>query len=90
MLALILTIVIFKDKNLDWFPYQRCMSLSVEDTENEQNEIRSLQGQLEATNTLVRTLSMQLAELRDQVRFKIDVTFMDGHTCLRRGRGLWF
>ena len=43
------------------------MSLSVEDTENEQNEIRRLQGQLEETNTLVRTLSMQLTELRDQV-----------------------
>lgn len=43
------------------------MSLSVEDTENEQNEKRSLQGQLEATNSLVRTLSLQLAELRDQV-----------------------
>jgi len=56
-----------KEKNLDWFPYQRCMSLSVEDTENEQNEIRRLQGQLEDTNTLVRTLSMQLAELRDQM-----------------------
>ena len=46
------------------------MSLSVEDTENEQNEIRRLQGQLEDTNTLVRTLSMQLAELRDQVIYQ--------------------
>ena len=59
--------LVLQEKNLDWFPYQRCMSLSVEDTENEQNEIRRLQGQLEETNTLVCTLSMQLAELRDQV-----------------------
>ena len=58
---------LLQEKNLDWFPYLRCMSLSVEETENEQNEIRSLQGQLEATSSLVHTLSRQLAELRDQV-----------------------
>ncbi|XP_065058274.1 inositol 1,4,5-trisphosphate receptor type 1-like isoform X2 [Rhopilema esculentum] len=56
-----------KEKNLDWFPYLRCMSLSVGDTENEQNEYRTLQLQLEATSELVHTLSLQLTELRDQM-----------------------
>ena len=54
-------------RDLDWFPHLRCMSLSVEETESEQNEIRSLQAQLESTNALVETLSKQLSDLREQV-----------------------
>ena len=53
--------------NLDWFPHLRCMSLSADDTENEQNDIRNLQIQLESTNVIVHTLSKQLTELREQV-----------------------
>ena len=44
------------------------MSLSVDDAESEQNEIRNLHIQLESTNQIVHTLSKQLSELREQVR----------------------
>jgi len=54
---------------LEWFPRLRAISLAAEGEESEQNEIRCLQVQLEATQTLVATLSRQLAELRDQVGF---------------------
>ncbi|XP_066920904.1 inositol 1,4,5-trisphosphate-gated calcium channel ITPR1-like isoform X2 [Clytia hemisphaerica] len=56
-----------KNNNLDWFPHLRCMSLSVDDAESEQNEIRNLQIQLESTNQIVHTLSKQLTELREQM-----------------------
>lgn len=56
-----------KDKNLDWFPRLRAISLAAESEESEQNEVRMLQVQLEATQALVAKLSKQLAELRDQV-----------------------
>jgi predicted RNase H-like nuclease (RuvC/YqgF family) len=52
---------------LEWFPRLRAISLAAEGEESEQNEIRSLQVQLETTQSLVSTLSRQLAELRDQV-----------------------
>ena len=56
-----------KDKNLEWFPRLRAISLAAEGEESEQNELRTLQVQLEDTQSLVRTLSRQLTELRDQV-----------------------
>ncbi|XP_055933546.1 inositol 1,4,5-trisphosphate receptor-like isoform X7 [Argiope bruennichi] len=56
-----------KDHNLDWFPRMRAMSLAADEAEGEQNEIRTLQVQLENTQKLVSTLSHQLAELRDQM-----------------------
>lgn len=43
------------------------MSLTANDTDNEQNDIRNLQLQLESTNGIVQTLSKQLTELREQV-----------------------
>ena len=43
------------------------MSLTADDTDNEQNDIRNLQLQLESTNGIVQTLSKQLTELREQV-----------------------
>ena len=52
---------------MEWFPRLRAISLAAEGEESEQNEIRSLQVQLETTQSLVSTLSRQLAELRDQV-----------------------
>jgi hypothetical protein len=52
---------------LEWFPRLRAISLAAEGEESEQNEIRSLQVQLETAQSLVSTLSRQLAELRDQV-----------------------
>lgn len=56
-----------KARNLDWFPHLRCMSLTMDEGETEQNEIRNLQTQLGATNELVNVLSKQLRELREQM-----------------------
>ena len=52
---------------MEWFPRMRAMSLSADDGEGEQNELRNLQHQLESTNKLVLTLSSQLSELKDQM-----------------------
>ena len=57
----------FQERCLDWFPRLRAISLAVEDVEGEQNEWRSLHNQLEATQELVKTLSSQLSDLRDQM-----------------------
>ncbi|KAI5732226.1 hypothetical protein M8J77_023640 [Diaphorina citri] len=56
-----------KDRNLDWFPRLRAMSLAADEGEAEQIELRSLQSQLETTQFLVTNLSQQLSELRDQM-----------------------
>ncbi|XP_040291553.1 inositol 1,4,5-trisphosphate receptor type 2 isoform X2 [Bufo bufo] len=55
------------EKNLDWFPRMRAMSLVSSEGENEQNEIRNLQEKLESTMSLVKLLSGQLAELKEQM-----------------------
>ncbi|KAM4748677.1 LOW QUALITY PROTEIN: inositol 1,4,5-trisphosphate-gated calcium channel ITPR2 [Rhinophrynus dorsalis] len=55
------------EKNLDWFPRMRAMSLVSSEGENEQNEIRNLQDKLESTMGLVKQLSGQLAELKEQM-----------------------
>lgn len=56
-----------KEKNLDWFPRMRAMSLTAEESDGEQNELRNLSQQLDSTNRLVKHLSKQLLELRDQM-----------------------
>ena len=58
------------DKNLEWFPRLRALSLAAttEGEESEQqSELRCLQNQLQLTQSLISTLSQQLSELRDQV-----------------------
>ncbi|CAB0033415.1 unnamed protein product [Trichogramma brassicae] len=55
------------DRNLDWFPRLRAKSLAADEGEGEQVELRSLAGQLEMTQQLVKALSNQLTELRDQM-----------------------
>uniref|UniRef100_A0A8C3PCN7 Inositol 1,4,5-trisphosphate receptor n=1 Tax=Chrysemys picta bellii TaxID=8478 RepID=A0A8C3PCN7_CHRPI len=55
------------EKNLDWFPRMRAMSLVSSEGDNEQNEIRNLQEKLESTMSLVKQLSSQLAELKEQM-----------------------
>uniref|UniRef100_A0A7N4PCW2 Inositol 1,4,5-trisphosphate receptor n=1 Tax=Sarcophilus harrisii TaxID=9305 RepID=A0A7N4PCW2_SARHA len=55
------------EKNLDWFPRMRAMSLVSNESDSEQNEIRNLQEKLESTMSLVKQLSGQLAELKEQV-----------------------
>ncbi|XP_053377799.1 inositol 1,4,5-trisphosphate receptor type 1-like isoform X4 [Mercenaria mercenaria] len=56
-----------KEKNLDWFPRMRAMSLAAEENDGEQNDFRTLQTQLHSTNELVLLLSQQLSELKDQM-----------------------
>ena len=53
--------------NLEWFPRLQAISLAVEKEEGEQNEWRTLHNQLEGTQALIKTLSSQLSELRDQM-----------------------
>uniref|UniRef100_A0A8C0X6Z7 Inositol 1,4,5-trisphosphate receptor n=1 Tax=Castor canadensis TaxID=51338 RepID=A0A8C0X6Z7_CASCN len=55
------------EKNLDWFPRMRAMSLVSNEGDSEQNEIRSLQEKLESTMSLVKQLSGQLSELKEQM-----------------------
>ncbi|XP_026523647.1 inositol 1,4,5-trisphosphate receptor type 2-like [Notechis scutatus] len=55
------------EKNLEWFPRMRAMSLVSNEGDNEQNEIRNLQDRLESTMILVKQLSGQLAELKEQM-----------------------
>lgn len=57
-----------QDRNLDWFPRLRAMSLAAEESEGEQVELRNLQTTLETTQKLVSNLTQQLFELREQVR----------------------
>ncbi|XP_023811698.1 inositol 1,4,5-trisphosphate receptor type 2 isoform X2 [Oryzias latipes] len=55
------------EKNLEWFPRMRAMSLVSNEGDNEQNEMRSLQEKLTNTVTLISQLSSQLAELKEQM-----------------------
>lgn len=57
-----------QEKNLEWFPRMRAISLVSSEGDNEQNEMRSLQDKLDGTVTLVSQLSGQLAELKEQVQ----------------------
>uniref|UniRef100_A0AAQ5ZMC5 Inositol 1,4,5-trisphosphate receptor n=1 Tax=Amphiprion ocellaris TaxID=80972 RepID=A0AAQ5ZMC5_AMPOC len=79
------------EKNLEWFPRMRAMSLVSSEGDNEQNEMRSLQEKLDNTVTLVAQLSGQLAELKEQitpnrklqqscfaVRLCTEFTYLDG------------
>lgn len=58
---------LFQNKNLDWFPRMRAMSLVCNEGEGEQNEIRILQDKLNSTMKLVSHLTAQLNELKEQV-----------------------
>lgn len=56
-----------QDRDLDWFPRLRAMSLAADEGEGEQMELRTLQAQLENTTLIVTQLSLQLTELKDQM-----------------------
>ncbi|XP_071815438.1 inositol 1,4,5-trisphosphate receptor-like isoform X4 [Apostichopus japonicus] len=75
-----------KQKNLDWFPRLRAMSLAAEESDNEQNEIRNLQVAMKYTTELVKQLSGQLSELRDQMteqrKQKQRIGFMNAPTSM--------
>ncbi|XP_075679625.1 inositol 1,4,5,-trisphosphate receptor isoform X3 [Dermatophagoides pteronyssinus] len=59
--------LMIKERNLDWFPRMRAMSLAADDGDNEQNELRTLQSQLELTHKQMAILSRQLNELKEQM-----------------------
>ena len=56
-----------QQRSLVWFPRLQAISLAVEKEESEENELKILHTQLEGTQALIKTLSSQLSELRDQM-----------------------
>ena len=63
-----------QERNLDWFPRMRALSLDTEinesmndDSHGNSDDVKMLQSSLEMTQQLVMTLSQQLTELREQV-----------------------
>uniref|UniRef100_A0A452QKD5 Inositol 1,4,5-trisphosphate receptor n=1 Tax=Ursus americanus TaxID=9643 RepID=A0A452QKD5_URSAM len=77
-----------KNKNLDWFPRMRAMSLVSNEGEGEQNEIRILQDKLNSTMKLVSHLTAQLNELKEQMteqrKRRQRLGFVDVQTCMSR------
>lgn len=78
---------------MDWFPRMRAMSLVSNEGDSEQNEIRNLQEKLESTMSLVKQLSGQLAELKEQVSVLGDMKLgrMESFMTLSKGspRASW-
>merc|ERR1719319_1091392 len=60
-------IVLIKVKDPTEFTGPESYVHQVEDADGEQNELKTLQGQLDQTQRLVQQLSGQLADLRDQM-----------------------
>ncbi|XP_051964558.1 inositol 1,4,5-trisphosphate receptor type 3-like isoform X4 [Xyrauchen texanus] len=56
-----------KNKNLDWFPRMQAMSLVVTEGDGEQNEMRNLHDRLTSTMKVVKQLTTQLTELKEQM-----------------------
>lgn len=77
-----------KNKNLDWFPRMRAMSLVSSEGEGEQNEIRILQEKLGSTMKLVSHLTAQLTELKEQMteqrKRRQRLGFVDVQNCMSR------
>lgn len=77
-----------KNKNLDWFPRMRAMSLVSGEGEGEQNEIRVLQEKLGSTMKLVSHLTAQLSELKEQMteqrKRRQRLGFVDVQNCMSR------
>ncbi|XP_036023075.1 inositol 1,4,5-trisphosphate receptor type 3 [Onychomys torridus] len=77
-----------KNKNLDWFPRMRAMSLVSGEGEGEQNEIRILQEKLGSTMKLVSHLTAQLNELKEQMteqrKRRQRLGFVDVQNCMSR------
>lgn len=66
------------------------MSLVSNEGDSEQNEIRNLQEKLESTMSLVKQLSAQLAELKEQVsvlrELELELGAVESVTTLGEGR----
>ncbi|KFO23129.1 Inositol 1,4,5-trisphosphate receptor type 3 [Fukomys damarensis] len=77
-----------KNKNLDWFPRMRAMSLVSGEGDGEQNEIRLLQDRLSSTMKLVSHLTSQLSELKEQMteqrKRRQRLGFVDVQNCMSR------
>ena len=58
------------------------MTLQAEDGEGEQNELRIFQAQLDSSTTLIKNLSKQLSELKEQVPFNYLFTFFHKYVVL--------
>ena len=60
-----------QNKNLEWFPRMRAMSLDSSEKDEEDNEINHLKQKFELTNSLVINLSKQLEELKESVIYSL-------------------
>jgi hypothetical protein len=60
-------LIYIKNKNLEWFPRMRAMSLDSYAKVEEDNELNNIKNKMEVTNNLVLLLSKQLTELKKQV-----------------------
>lgn len=56
-----------KNKNLEFFPRMRAMSLDTFNKVDEDNEMNEMKERLDFTNNLVLSLSKQLAEIKESV-----------------------
>ncbi|XP_022655647.1 inositol 1,4,5-trisphosphate receptor type 1-like isoform X5 [Varroa destructor] len=56
-----------RERNLDWFPRMRAMSLAADDAETEQNEMRAMQTQLDHTQKLLMQVTQQLNDVKEQL-----------------------
>ncbi|XP_066945110.1 inositol 1,4,5-trisphosphate receptor isoform X32 [Macrobrachium rosenbergii] len=56
-----------QEKDLNWFPRMRAMSLSIGEAEGEVNEVRCLNAKLDRTQALVDNLVGQLTELKEEM-----------------------
>jgi hypothetical protein len=54
-------------KDVEWFPRMQAMALHMDDGDSEQNEVAHLREQLTATNLVIKTLSEQLADLKQRI-----------------------
>jgi hypothetical protein len=57
-----------QNKNLEWFPRMRAMSLDDQNKIEEENEIHHLKSKLEMTSNLMVNLNKQVEELKEMVR----------------------
>uniref|UniRef100_A0A8C4QFE0 Inositol 1,4,5-trisphosphate receptor n=1 Tax=Eptatretus burgeri TaxID=7764 RepID=A0A8C4QFE0_EPTBU len=72
-----------KDRNLDWFPRMRAMSLVSSEGDGEQNDVRALHEKLEAAARLIGNLSAQLTELKDQKQTRKEAIGPLYHSCTK-------
>ena len=56
-----------QNKNLEWFPRMRAMSLDDANKDEEENEINNLKTKLENTTNLIHNLNKQVEELKEIV-----------------------